>query len=142
MLLDDIGFVWDYEGLSRQSSSRKAIKEIARHKTSNHEQKCSSESNNLDIDMIDAKNHGSDDAVTDQSLAENQSAGNEVIINEVALDHATVEVDETSMDNKKEDIKIPVPAVKPNLEFFRRSIGSAVWLAQGASELVKIFVSF
>jgi hypothetical protein len=59
-------------------------------------------------------------------------------------DYATNIFQSEAENREKEDsLTLTAPTLpKPNMDFLRRSISGATWVAHGVSELVKVFVSF
>ncbi len=135
-LLNDIGFNWDINstpGRGRPRKASNAAEEIKKQKVAD---KNGDGKKGTDMDDTDAP-------ASKRTKKRSSLKAIDAKENALAAAAAVAALVDDSMDEDKETKEEkPEPVAKPNLSFLEKSYGGAAWVANGARELLKMFVSF
>jgi hypothetical protein len=135
-MLDDIGFIWDINstpGRGRPRKAPSAVEEIKKQKAADKKGEGKKGTDMGDTDVPTSKRTKKRTSL--KAIDSRESA--------LAAAAAVAAVADESMDEDKEpNEEKPEPVAKPNVSFLVKSYGGAAWVANGARELLKMFVSF
>ncbi len=135
-LLNDIGFNWDINstpGRGRPRKTANALEEIKKQKAAD---KKGDGKNGADMEDTDAP-------TSKRTKKRSSLKAIDAKENALAAAAAVAASADDSMDEDKEpNDEKPEPVAKPNLSFLQKSYGGAAWVANGARDLLKMFVSF